>query len=410
MVKCILRSLTVILVLSVLTFALLILSGCKDDDSDTVKVGIDVDKDDGTDTVTEQTKTRARTVIEKLVSLYYRKSGERLTVAEIEAVVAKTLELTLAEGLTEHKYSAMIGVLEESGEEFVSAAVATLDGDFSEDAVNTIGNVYFKLTEEVDAGYFGSVAYGICIMSYERKIEKHIAAGTAVGNVRARQLTEKKETVINHIGKESFSELLRLTFFLRGFFATGSLDPDAAERFTDAELLVFIKEIDLSGIKIGKEGYKLLADYYSDSLFGKETTYFQELIYAANNNGDIDLFAGAMEDAIKLASKIISRFTEADVALLRTGDGDGLVKSVFAGFTDEEWTLFERITDLSVKNAKYSKIATEFFGDDFTQYASSNSPVSLTELRAAVGTDGFMNSLEGYIFGISPAFSYGMNK
>jgi hypothetical protein len=286
-----------------------------------------------------------------------------------------------------------------------------LKNGISEDAVDVIGSVFFDLTDRVGAEYFGAVAYGAAVMEYERKIEEHTAKGTSVGRVKAKELTAKMNVFKEEIGKKNCSELLRLGFFLRGFFVDGRLNPDAADRFSDEELLIFIKKIDIGGISAGKAGLELLLDYYADSLILKnETSYVEELLYEANYNGDAGRIFSDFEDLLILLNKVVKSLDKDDVGLMRQGEYKELIRSVFLKFDEESWEIFEKLTSVEIEKAKYEKIAFDFFGEDFSEYCSEDRTVSLSEVRLSINEENFYNKLEGYIYGISPAFSYGMKN
>ena len=140
------------------------------------------------------------------------------------------------------------------------------------------------------------------------------------------------------------------------------------------------------------------------------TAYIEELLYEANFNGDGERFSAVIDELIVLLSSVKDSLTAGDVKMLREGDRRGAISNIFSRFGDEEFAVIEKAALAIEKKASYDKVATKIYGESYTAYKKAGKTSTLTELRAAVGTDGFYDTLEGYIFGISPAFSYGMKK
>ncbi len=389
-----------------LLLSLLIFPVSCEKEADTVKTGIEVEPGKA-EQITEQTEKRAENIIGTLVSLYYEKSGKKISDERLSEMAGAIAELTVAESSSERAYSAFLDVLERIGQPLISSAVRLSKGKATNEDFDVIGNAYFEFTEESSTEFLGSVAYGLCIIAYDSKIEHQLNTGSAVGSVLAKELQRKKDIFENHIGKESFSELLRLAFFSRGFFTEGALDTAVAGKFSDKELLILIKRLDFSKLSIDSEGYKLIIEYYCGTLIGKETSYFDELLYKANHNGDVDKFAKSLTELPKLLSSITENMGADDISLMRKGDKKALAASIFAAFSEEDWLLFEKITDISVKSEIYEEVALSFFGEDFESHKTAIEEKSIDELKASIGKENFHDTLEGYIFGISPAFSYG---
>ena len=157
-------------------------------------------------------------------------------------------------------------------------------------------------------------------------------------------------------------------------------------------------------------GWSLVLSLFAPKSNTKDTPYVQKLLYTMNNEGDTASIATIMNDFMSLFSFVQKSLGTNDVHLLRSGARDEVLDLAFGKFGENEWALFESITTLKISSSKYESQARRVFGDDFTSYKNTVKTNTLAELRAAVGTDNFYKTLEGYIAGITPAFSYGMNK
>ena len=71
--------------------------------------------------------------------------------------------------------------------------------------------------------------------------------------------------------------------------------------------------------------------------------------------------------------------------------------------------MISRIAECFAAKSSYDKVGRKFYGEDFTLYKENGTSKTLDELRLAVGGENFYSVLEGFVFGISPAFSYGMS-
>ena len=62
-----------------------------------------------------------------------------------------------------------------------------------------------------------------------------------------------------------------------------------------------------------------------------------------------------------------------------------------------------------LNNDRYNKVARDYH-EDFDEYLASLEPIGIDELREGAKSNSAYSLLERYVYGISPAFSYGMNK
>ncbi len=359
----------------------------------------------------------ARGVIyEILLGIEEAKSSRPINEAQKEKLKADAYNLwekSIAKPTPQYEYTEYIKLLDENAQEIISGISAALDGGGA--ALSSLRQIYFEISARVGADYVSEQLFYAWRYSFESNYEKHMSryenGEGGYHKALANEYAAKIDVLDNEIGSDSFGALLRAVCFIQGIFCDGEIDKNMLESFSDGEIAEIAKHIDFSDIKIGSGGYKLFADFYSDTLILKEeTTIFDEILYAANYNGDIDGLAAAADDAILLFSSILARLEADDIGLLREGDYEGFVERIFSRFSEEDKLLFKNATTYNLVKSDYERIASDFFGEGFAQYKNSLEAASLDELFASVGTPDFYNTLEGYIFGISPAFSYGMRK
>ena len=289
------------------------LSGC-DMEEEIVKEGLELSESDNS-AVLPAMEASAYEAILPIITAYYEDTGERLSAEELSRKAERVAKITLSDkiGPTDHRL--FIEAVKERAEELAPV----LCGEEIIDH-RSLGEIYIELTKNVSAEYVGEILYELTIFSYDEKIEKHLLVGDSVNNVLAARLTSEKATIENEVGEKNFSSIVSVVFIFRALFAGGEESGELFERFSEAELLILLKEIDLEEIKIGTAGYKILADYYCKSNAFEETSYAEELLYWANDNGDLMKLLENAEDFWRLVSKIKNSMTKDDVISLKRAE------------------------------------------------------------------------------------------
>lgn len=391
---------------------ILTLSGC-DGEKPIVKTEITVEKSEALP-YSDSAKATALSVISEMLDMYCEKLGKEPNAQKLASDANALLDISTSYQIPEESYLSCFEVLLDCSDKITDTVKALSEGNISKEALSELLDIYILLSEETTAEYQGEVFFGLCLFAYDQtyneKMELYESTGGVHHKILAEQVLSGKEIFQSDIGSKNLSQLMHLSYFFQKLFTSGALSEEKLLGFTDAEILIFIKYLDFSQIDIGKAGIMLLCDYYSDVLIAKDTTYLDEIIYEANYNGDIESFASVFDEIISLLSRVQSNLTASDIGMLRSENYEGFISSVFAEFSDEEWELFEEITTINISSGRYNIIAESFFGEEFSEYKNSGIAKNLDELKAAVGSEEFYNALEGYIFGISPAFSYGMRK
>jgi hypothetical protein len=117
-----------------------------------------------------------------------------------------------------------------------------------------------------------------------------------------------------------------------------------------------------------------------------------------------------MSDAIALVASAMDKLLPEDIAALRAGDREALIGAIFSRFDEEDWSAFASLTSVPLANEQYSALAIEQYGSQaYLSYLASLTPVSLAELRAAVGSAEFYQTLTNYLAALCPAISYEVN-
>ena len=362
----------------------------------------------------EETKLYAKEVIFSLLSgIEEAEKKSALTESEKQKLLKDTERLfTVSQEILipERDYLSYFELIEKNESELISALTNLTSG-----SLDTLFGIYLELSDSAGSDYVGRVFYGVCLYLYDSKYEKQITLYESYGDdkdkykyllMTAEGIKADKTVFEREIGAKNSVEFIKFSFFARELFLGGAFTDERMKSFTNEEILVFLKHLDFSGISIGKDGYKLISKYYSKLLIAKkETTYFDEILYKAYYNNDIDKFADSADELISLLSSVKDSLKADDIGLLREGETEKFISNIFSRFTENDRALFEEISAVSVSR-DYDSIATEFFGDAYTTYKTSLVGADIDALRAAVGKDYFYTTLEAYIFGISPAFAY----
>jgi hypothetical protein len=200
--------------------------------------------------------------------------------------------------------------------------------------------------------------------------------------------------------------LLRGALSVASLWCGEGLAEENVSRFTDEELLTFIKKIDLS-LELSDEGWGIVLRHLAPQISSGKAADFVD---AALKNGDAEEITAVMNSFSRLLSSVQHSLTIDSIKHLRNGEEEQLVSRIFQLFEDDEWQLFAEITSVSLNSSDYEKFCGENYGDDFKNYKNGLATVTLDELKDSVGKDNFYESLEGYVGGISPALSYGMRR
>jgi len=272
--------------------------------------------------------------------------------------------------------------------------------------------LYLSLTQILEPALVMETFYRLLVFRYDYLYEDARAKYEQYGYVQHERLAEtllKEKTVFTEeIGKDGFSAVLSQALALSDLFASDALSKEEMAAFTDAEILLFIKSLELSATEIGDAGWCLIFEKLLPKADGEALA--SHIFTAMRENGDYKNIAPKMNDITALIAAACERLTSDEIALLRAKDNKAVLQAVMRRFTEEDFARLEKIAEASLKKDEYHALALSFYGEDYASYAAKIQPIDLETLRASLDDATFYESLEKYIAGISPAFSYGMRK
>lgn len=272
--------------------------------------------------------------------------------------------------------------------------------------------LYLELVSILDSDAIVDTLYRLLLYGYESRYK------TAMEDYeyhpyphileRAEALAREKKTFAEQIGPEGFETVFLHSLAFSELFLSDALSSETFSSFTDTEILLFLKSLELSETQISTEGWSLILEKMLPEKAME--TYASRLGAALLQTGDYKNLATVMNDLTALFSSATASLTAEEVALLRKGDRAAAVQSIMQKFTDADFARLERISAVSLNKSAYHSAALQTYGAGYSVYASGIKPIGIAELRADLGNSTFYESLEKFVAGISPAFSYGMKK
>lgn len=391
----------------------LCLVGCSDGKNAIVQSGIEIAEDPPYD---QDVIQRAESVLLSLMRYAYRKASSLDDITQtverrLADYAAEICAVTAKNPVSRDQYIGVIETLEREGTAAIEELLAFRDMTGS--SFSHVRSLYLALSGVFGADQVASMLYDVCLVVYDMKYEKAKARFEQYGypwyKQEADDLIRQKEEFQQSVLRKDFSALIRCaTAFAELFFYESDQGSDV---FLDAELLMLLQRLDTDEIGIGECGYAILMSLIvSEEAPGRDAPFFAKLRYEYSRNGDNERIVAVMDDAVTLIDGILKQLTVQDIAAVRRRDYRSLAASVFSRFTEDDWTLFERVTGVMLANDAYSALSEAEYGAVYTSYLASLRTVNLHEVREAVGTDGFYECLRDYLIGICPAMAYEVTK
>lgn len=404
--KAFLSRLSVLLIIVFFSFSLL---GCEADD-EIVQSGVVVSDD--IKPYSDSTNERAANIIYSLLEDICTNNGipslTAATKAELRDISEDVRKLTVNTLLSEKRYNAVLDVLEQKRSSVVDALSIAFGGESV--SLSEIESLYVEISEHTGSDYVGALLYNLCSYSYDYNFKKAMQRYEKYGYphllVEANKNEDRKSALVDGIGEENFVVATKLGFMLTDVFFDDGFENERIESFSDREMLLFLKYVSISSISVNADGWRLLSSYFIPAKSVSHDSYRNMLMYSADKNGDLDEFSAVCSEFIHLLSSVQNNLDDADIKALRSGDFSTFLTLSFSKFTDREWETVLKLSEIPYEVAEYESICEQFYGDNFKEYSSEIKTVTIGELRESVGSDNFIQKLEGYVAGISPAFSY----
>ena len=392
------------MLVALLAIALVLpLMACRLDEPNGESGGIQIEKDAP---YSEEVLERAEQTIFSLVLYTYRSAVLDKMPEKVEKRLAdyahRICDITAAQPVSEEQYLWVLKCLKEQGEGAIDDIIAMRRGEPTD--CKRARELYLDLSSVFGAEHTASMLYDCCVMvydvRYERIIEKMESYQYPWYKEEAEALSAEKAVFTSSIGREDFSALVRFDTAVAELMSIDAGEiPDA---FSDAEVLEIIRHLDISEIDIDRDGWKLLLSHIPSG----NSSYGEELFEVFTKSGDIDRVADVMNDAMALTVGAMGALTAEDVGLLREGEQKEFIAAVFSRFEDADWERFEAVSAVSLSNGEYSALATEQYGEAYTNYLTDMRPLDPQALRARVGDPDFCVYLADYLAAICPAISY----
>ncbi len=352
----------------------------------------------------KETEEYAETVIfSVLKNVAGVEPNDKLT-EKLKGIAKDVQEIMAKTPIHDTLYRAMLERLEADGADVIKEVQAK----GAEGFVKT-KSMYLELSSMLGASYVGGILYDLslyyCQYQHDQNIANYEKYGYSYMKLDAEQYKWERQTLEEGIGKVNFTTLIKSGLAFADLFLGSGLQSEQVASFTDAEILTFIKGIELSSLSLTEEGWQLV---FSRAAVSDGQAYSIGLLNLMKEH-NLAEGAKALECGVKLLSNSINRWTEAEAELLRSRDVSGLLQRSFESFEDADWDLFKSMTNLNLKDESYDALAIETYGEGYLHYKENLTVYNLEELKKAVGQEHFNNVLKGYVAGISPAISYGMS-
>ena len=385
------------------------LVSCQKGKGEVAATGIIIEQDPAYST---EVQALAQETVYALVIYAYSSAATDKIPAKVEARLAgyaqRVSAILSSVVIPEARYREVLATLEAKAPGVIDELLAVKAGE-AVDYQKTRA-LYLDLTYAFGAENVATMLYELCLFiydaRYERTVEKWEEYQYPWYQEEAEALKAEKQTFIEGIQKDSFGALVGCTAAMAELL---SVSPEGlADSFSDAEVLEILYHLNIAEINISQTGLELLLSYLPA---GKAGSYTAKLSAAFHESGDRSRVAAVMQNMVSLSASVMDKLTPEDVAALRAGTRETLINSIFSRFDEADWALFASLTSIPFDNAQYSALAIEQYGSQaYLSYIASLTPVSLAELRAAVGSAEFYQTLTNYLAAICPAISYEVNS
>ncbi len=382
--------------------------------SNVVKTNIEITPENQSYTYSAESISYAQNAIYTCLYSYEKAREGSVSQKDIENLQKKSkkLQSCLPSTIDQDAYNSFFFTLSSNSKD-IADGLNMIRGNDAKTGFEKLEKVYRALIDVVNKDYIAEVIYNYILVSCDEKYEAQMKAYNEYGYDymldKANEYLEMKDIVKTDIGKGNIVRLINYFFFVGNLYYGTGFDGAQLISFTEEEILIFIKSIDLSSLSITEKGYELIIASYGESIINDTNkTFFDKVMFEAYNNGDSQQMAIFTREMISLIASAQKDITLDDVELLKDKETKSFFYSLIQHFDDEAWVRFDNACKQKINVEKYNALAKSYYKEDFEVYLENTSPATIEELKDACGTDSFNQTLEEYIFGICPAFSYDM--
>ncbi|MBQ3041492.1 MAG: hypothetical protein IJD42_07850 [Clostridia bacterium] len=402
-----------IIALLMLLFAVIIVAGCAKSKPEN-NIQLEVIPNENDYSITDNTKRYATDAVFSLLCKYQeKKTGTLGNEAKVKAEKQANSIIQNGEfNLREEQYKKSFDIIEKRQNEIADGIISIMDGNL-ENGVKELKSAYTELNSLSSTSALSEIVYQLALCEFDMRYEKQMAAYDRLGTPylleKADEYKRGKEIFISDVGSKNIDLLIKHTLACAELFYGGAFESGFINSFSNDEILVFLKELQLDKITVTDTGWTLLLTAYGEaSIKNVSKSFINRVLFSASQNGDSKEFAHSMKELISLASIAQQRMTADDIEYLRNGDENGFLLSILSNFDENDWLAFDNAMPKNIKSDTYISHAKTKYGADFEAYLESYKVSTLEELKASQGTPDFYKTLKEYIAGICPAFSYGL--
>lgn len=405
-----LKFISVLLVMTMLAF----LCGCTQGSAP--KSGIEIIPKEDSYEYADEAEAYAKSVMHSfLYSLETKNGTEKISAKRAEEIKknAEKVYALLPNTLTPNEHMQFYKILAQHTSKIADGINMLLSGDVKT-GFERLEEPYLDFSSEHYKEFLATAVYNIACNDYEEKYQAQIDSYELYGKDYmldiALRYKERKSVLEGDIGVKGIEQLIEHFFIIGDLFYGNALESSTLSGFTNEEILLFMEAINLGELEITEKGYELLLQTYAEAaIVNQNKTFFEKVIFAASQNGDITSFSAFVKEIAFLVGDAQSSLSSEDVELLREGKMSDFLCRCIENFDESDWARFDEICNLEIRRDEYTALAVSYYGDDFSAYMDTLSVKTIEELKLSVGKDNFNQTLKEYIAGICPAFSYGMN-
>ena len=403
-----------ILVFLALFLIALAFAGCSRKDDKKKNIELEIIPTENDFAIGDNVKNEAEKVVFSLLCSYQeKKTGTLKNEAKVKA--EKQAKSVIENGefaLEEANYNKAFKIIKKNETEIAKGLVDFMAGDL-ESGAQLLKPAYKELTKESSSRVLSEIIYQLAIcefdVRYEKQMEAYDRLGTPYLLEKAKEYEKGKELFKSDVGSKNIDALIKYGFVYVELFYGNAFEGNFIDTFSNEEILLFIKELELDQISITDTGWTLLLTAYGEAnIKNVSRSFLNRVLFSASQNGDSKSFAHMVKELVSLASIAQEKMTVADIEYLRQGDKNGFLLSLLSNFDENDWKSFDSAMPREIKSDTYISLAKEKYGIEFEAYLETYKTATLEELKSSSGTPDFYKILKEYIAGICPAFSYGM--